>query len=46
MKKVRFLTFFIKKFENQQKIALFKIYKFELDVSIRKQKKTAANATV
>ena len=39
MKKVRFLTFFLKKFETGIKIAFFKNTTLELDVNIRKQTK-------
>ena len=40
MKKVRFLTFFLKKFENRSKIALSKNTTLELDACIRNQTKT------
>lgn len=41
MKKVRFLTFFLKKFENRLKTALFKIDKFELMLVLETKQKTA-----
>ena len=41
MKKVRFLTFFLKKFENRLKTALFKIDKFELMLVLEIKQKTA-----
>ena len=43
MKKVRFLTFFLKKFENRLKTALFKIDKFELMLVLETKQKTALN---
>jgi len=39
MKKVRFLTFFIKKLKNELKMALFKIDTFELGTGIVNQTK-------